>query len=123
MRTFRELYCEKHRCTEQQFVRQLFWKALYPHALPFAPLLLLIRGDYFIADRSLIASVANAVTMHRVREEVRDYFWDSNNRGWLRRVANIRISGQRVKDIARNYLPESTPGKYVEVGRGSGAPF
>lgn len=106
MPTFREIYCEKHQCSPEQFGRRIFWRCLYPHARPLAPLFLLLNYEYFAADRALISCVADAVTMKRVRDEVRDYFWDSNNRGWLRRTVNIRLSGQRLKNLARLYLPE-----------------
>jgi hypothetical protein len=110
MRTFQQIYCDRHRCSPADYHRRLFWQCLYPHAVPFAWLLRVLRPRYFVADDALIRLVADAVTMRVVREEVRDYFWDSNNRGWLRRVANLRVSGQRLKNVARAYLPESEPG-------------
>jgi len=106
MSTFREIYCDKHKCTPEEFLRRVFRKTLYPHARLFAPFILLLNYDFFTADRTLISCVAEAVDMKRVRDEVRDYFWDSENRGWLRRVANIRISGQRLKNLCRRYIPE-----------------
>lgn len=107
MRTFRQIYCERNRCSAEEYHHRLFWQCLYPHAVPIAWLLRWAHRRYFVADEALIRLVADAVTMRVVREEVRDYFWDSNNRGWLRRVANIRVSGQRLKNLARRYLPES----------------
>lgn len=106
MATLADHYCERHKCTREQFVRQAFWKCLYPHARLVAPFILPFNYDFFSADRALINSVADAVTMKRVREDVRDYFWDSENRGWLRQALNIRVSGQRVKNLCRTYLPE-----------------
>lgn len=107
MRTFLDLYCEKNNCSPEQFHRRVFRHCLYPHARPLAPLIHLFNFEFFAADRTLLLSVANAVTMKRVREEVRDYFWDSNNRGWLRESLRIRMSGQRLRSLAREYLPES----------------
>ena len=106
MRTLRELYCEKHHCPATDFERRAFWRCLYPHARFFAPLILLLYRDFFVSDRMLLRSIAEAVHMQRVRDEVRDFFWDSNNRGWLRHAIRIRVSGQRVKDLARDFLPE-----------------
>ncbi len=108
MPTFQELYCAKHGCSPEQFHRRVFRHCLYPHARPIAPLIRLLNYDFFAADRTLLLSVAEAVSMKRVREEVRDYFWDSNNRGWMREALRIRMSGQRLKDLARQYLPESS---------------
>jgi hypothetical protein len=105
MATFSEIYCQRHRCDRAEFVTRIFWRTLYPHARIIAPLILLLDRDYFSADRALILGVADAATMQRVREEVREYYWDSSNRGWLRRNAHIRISGQRLKNLARDYMP------------------
>jgi hypothetical protein len=106
MSTFRERFCEQHRCSPATFVQKVFWASLYPHAIPFAAIILLVNREFFSADRALILSAGDATTMKKIREDVRDYFWDSTNRGWLRRTANIRVSGQRLKNIARRYLPE-----------------
>lgn len=108
MSTFRERFCEQHHCSRDTFVKKLFWASLYPHAIPLAALILPVNRDFFSADRALILAVADASTMKHVREEVRDYFWDSTNRHWLRRRVLIRVSGQRLKNLARRYLPEGT---------------
>lgn len=108
MPTFQELYCAKNHCSPEQFHRRVFSHCLYPHARPIAPVIRFFSYDFFAADRTLLVSVAEAVSMKRVREEVRDYFWDSNNRGWMREALRIRMSGQRLKDLAREYLPESS---------------
>lgn len=109
MSTFRDRFCEQHRCSPDAFLQKVFWASLYPHAVPFAAIILLLNREFFSADRALLLAVADATTMRRVRDEVRDYFWDSTNRGWLRRSANIRVSGQRLKNLARRHLPEGTP--------------
>ncbi len=106
MPNFREIYCEQHRCTPAQFSRKVFWACLYHHAKIVAPLLLLVNYDFFSADRTLISSAAEATNMKRIRDDVREFFWDSTNSGWLRRRLNIRMSGQRLKNLARRYLPE-----------------
>ncbi len=108
MSTFRDRFCEQHRCSPDAFVQKVFWASLYPHAIPLAAVLLRVNRDFFSADRALILAAADATTMKQIREEVRDYFWDSMNRGWLRRRALIRVSGQRLKNVARRYLPEGT---------------
>lgn len=87
-------------------MRRVFWRTLYPHAVLAAPVFLVFNYEFFVADRDLIASAGRASDMKHVREEVREFFWDTNNHGWLRRRLFIRISGQRLKNLARRYLPE-----------------
>lgn len=87
-------------------MRRIFWRALYPHAVLAAPLFLIFNYEYFAPDRDLIAAAGRATDLRHIREEVREFFWDSNNKGWLRRRLFIRVSGQRLKNLARRYLPE-----------------
>lgn len=104
--TFRESFCTGEKCPADRFVSRVFWRTLYPHARLAAPFILLFKRSFFEADRSLISATGDACDMKRIREDVRDFFWDSNNRGWWRRRINIRVSGQKLKDLAREYLPE-----------------
>lgn len=106
MRTFREIYCERHRLPPEKFCRHVFWRCLYPHARFFVPFVFIFNRRFFAPDNALIQCAARALTMKSVREDVRDFYWDSNNRGWLRETLRIRVSGQRVKDLARQYVPE-----------------
>lgn len=110
MRTLREIYCERHNCSPEQFARRVFWRALYPHGLVVTPFILWLSYDYFSPDRSLIMHAGDATSVSQIRHEVRDYFWDSSNRGWLRRTLRIRISGERLKNLSRDYLPEKSGG-------------
>lgn len=103
---FRERFCAQRHCPKDQFVQRAFWRTLYPHARLVAPVILLLRPGFFEADRSLIESAGEATDMRRIREDVRDFFWDSNNRGWLRRRLNIRVSGQKLRNLAHEFLPE-----------------
>ena len=115
--TFQEQYCERNSCPKDRFARWVFWHCLYRHAVPLAPLILLLNYDYFVSDRDLIASAGRATDMHHLRNEVRDFFWDSNNRGWLRRTCRIRVSGQRLKNLAHRYLPEGEPDPASGTGK------
>ncbi|HVU25299.1 MAG TPA: hypothetical protein VHE13_14315 [Opitutus sp.] len=107
MQTFREAYCTKHQCPPAEFAARVFWHTLYRHALFVAPLLIWLNYDFFSPDRSLIGHAGDATSVSRIRDEVRDYFWDSSNRGWLRRTLRLRVSGQRLKNLSRQYLPET----------------
>jgi len=78
------------------------------------------NSRHFTADRELLSGVRRAVNMGQVKEEIRDYLMDPDNRGWLRKVANIRISSQRLKRLAKRYLPE--PGSNPSRERYGGRP-
>lgn len=107
MKTFEEHYCEATGCTVEEFPRKIFWHCLHRHALPVAPVILLLNDDYFSLDRELIAEVRKAEKMNQVWEEVRQYFVSPKHEGILRRRANIRLSARRLINLARNHLPAS----------------
>src|SRR5689334_16134084 len=67
MPTFAELYCRRHQCSPVEFGRRVFWRTLHRHAMPVAPLLLL--GNYFESDRSLLEACGRATSLAQVQEE------------------------------------------------------
>ena len=107
MRTLEERFCEDNKCTLEQFSRKMFWRCLHRHALPLAPVILVLRPRYFDADWELLREIRRAVTMNHVWEEVREYFVNPRHVGWFRRRANIRLSARRVINVAREYLPNA----------------
>ena len=102
MPTFAESYCARTGCPPEEFSRRIFWRTLHWHAWPFAPLLLL--GDYFESDRSLINACGRASRMREVFDEARDFSYNPQNRSWLHRRANLRVSTRRLRDLAAHYL-------------------
>ena len=116
MKTFEEAFCKEHRCDPERFRRKVFWRTLPRHAWPFVPFLGGFNSRFFTADRELLSGVSRAENMNRVRDEILDYFMDSQNRGWLHNVANIRVSTHRLKRLAKEYLPDpgSNPSRVVQ---------
>ncbi len=109
VKTFAEIYCERHRCNVQQFRRRVFWRTLHRHAVFVAPVLLL--GSHFVADEELIAACGMVRSMHAIREEIEDHRYHPLNRGWLRSMFAVRVSTHRLRRLAREYLsgPSTSP--------------
>src|ERR1700722_3280641 len=107
MKTFEESYCEATGCAAEDFSRKIFWTCLHRHALPVAPVILLLNSEYFSLDRELIDEVRKAEKMNQVWEEVRQYFVSPKHEGMLRRKANIRLSARRPINLARGHLPSA----------------
>jgi hypothetical protein len=101
--TLREVYCLVHSCAVDEFNDHLFWRSLYPHAVPFAVSLYLVNPTYFRPERELIAALGSASSQQQLDCELRHF----NNRrvlGWWRGRAHIRISTERLARIAVSYL-------------------
>lgn len=105
MKSFEELYCERHRCDSARFAQDVFFQCLHRRALVCVTVLGGYRSNYFSADRELVAGAGRATHMKQVREEVRDYMMSSDNRGALRRVWKVRLSARRMLALASKFLP------------------
>lgn len=113
-KTLAEAFCARHGCTLAQFRARMFWRTLHWHAVPVAPFLRL--GNFFAADEDLVAGCGRARSMHDLRDEIEEYRFHPLNHGWLRRRLGLRISTQRLRALARNYLPGANlppPVKFV----------
>jgi hypothetical protein len=103
--TLESLYCAAHKCKPEEFRSKAFWHCLYWHTIPLSPILRLALRGYFLPDHELVAAIGQASTMAQIWDEIRHYFSDPKNQGWLRKKANLRISGQKVIEFSRKYLP------------------
>lgn len=107
MPTFQQAFCAAHRCSIAEFTARVFWRTLPPHAWLIARLLGGSQSRFFAADRAFIASAGGASNLAQIREEIRDFCLNSENRRWWRRRAHVRISCRRLKALARRYLADS----------------
>lgn len=113
MPTFQDAYCARHQCSADAFRKRVFWQALPPHARVFGLLFGGRNSRYFAADRSFISSVGSAESLHQVLQEIRDYFMDPQNRGWLRHRVRIRVSSKRIQQLVREHLPTAAAADLV----------
>jgi hypothetical protein len=101
--------------------RRLFWRGLYPHAVPFVPLLAILRPGYFKPDRELIHGLAGATTPEQFRDEINDYVLNPANASWLRNKGKFRVSTRRIERFAILCLGPQTPVAGVHDARRSAA--
>ena len=102
--TFRENYCAANGCSGEEFTSRVFWRCLHRHALVVAPLVAAFQADYFEADREFIVQAGRARTMKELNEEIRDFMHDARNLRWWRTRAQVRVSTQRLRRVARRHL-------------------
>ncbi len=103
VKTWEESYCERHRCTPLQFRQRVFWRTLHWHALPLAPFLL--PTGFFAEDLELIGACGQVRGMRELREELKEFRFRRVSESWLRRAMAIRVSTERLRRLARDYLP------------------
>ncbi len=100
-RSFCQAYCQRNRCDPRRFRRRIFWRCLYPHALVLAPVIWLLEPGFFGPDLGLIDEVGEATSSEEVAGDI-DGFVDTCqlSGGFLRQRLRIRISGQKLLQLA-----------------------
>ena len=106
--TFAEKYCAQNRISPEKFADTVLRQTLRPAGRVLRWLLVLIP-DYFAADLELINSVGRLKRMEGFDAEVMDFMYDPNNRGFLRRSLNLRISSRRLHALVRTTLLNQVP--------------
>lgn len=98
MKTFRELYCEKHGITYERFERALLWRCLHWSARPFHWLLWMNR-DYYSADFDFIRGVGDLRSRRGFHNEAAEFHYHPANRGFLRTALRMRVSSKRLQSV------------------------
>lgn len=111
VKTFRQLYCERHGLADDKFERTLMGRCLHWQAKPFAWLLRWLETDYFAADLDLVRGVGALHRRRDFRNEIFEFQYHPANRGALRRVFGLRVSGARLQRIFEHEMgpADSTP--------------
>jgi hypothetical protein len=110
LKTFRELYCERHGVAYDRFERALIWRCLHWPARPLYWLLWLNR-DYYSADFEFIRGVGDLRNRRDFRNEAAEFHYHPANRGFLRKILRMRVSSQRLQSVFEREFSssQSTP--------------
>lgn len=107
-KNFRELYCARCRIEAKDFEQHLFLRALYPSARLLHRLLSEeSRRRNFELDFEFVRAVGLLHSRRAFRDESSEFARDPANRGFLRQVLRLRVSGQRVRAIVDEIMEES----------------
>ena len=107
LKTFRELYCERHGIAPESFERTLVWRCLHWQARPFYWLLRFNR-NFFSADFEFVRGVGELRSRQQFHDEIAEFHYHPNNRRVLRRSFRIRISGHRLQMIFEDEIKPVT---------------
>lgn len=105
MKTFRELYCERHGIPADRFEHELVHRSLHWQARPFYWLLGLNRA-YTSPDYEFVRCVGDLRRWKEYRDEAIEYHYHPHNRGFLRTVLRLRVSAQRLQTVLERELKD-----------------
>lgn len=109
---FQSLYCEWFHVAPEQFVDDVFWNCIHEGRKPAAKFLRMLCDGIFSADFELIYAVGRSRNMETVKSNLAEFRHYHKPRGLVRKNLRVRISGQKITDLAnqlfRGPLPRKT---------------
>ena len=105
---FREAFCRRFQCPQEEFEKRVFWRSLYRRSLPLAWALFAIRRRYFELDFRTIRQLGICRNAAEFRSELDSYRMEYRmERGFLRNTLRVRVSGKRLMALLGEVAPES----------------
>jgi len=106
LKTFREIYCERHGIAQDKFERVLVWRSLH---WPARPLFWLGRfyRDYYSPDFEFVRSVGELRSRRGFRNEAAEFHYHPQNRGLLRTLFRLRVSSRRLQAIFEHEIHQT----------------
>jgi len=104
-RHFKTLFCEQFNCSPDDYEEKAFKTLLYFHARPLAPIIRILKPDFFQADFKFIRYLGESEDYREAADSIAD-FRESNMRrcGILRKNFKIRVSGGASGRLVRKML-------------------
>ena len=106
-RSFSSLYCEKFHCLPEKFEEDLLWRCLHPRSLSVARMIWPVYRGYFLPDIHLINEVKDLTGVDEVVSEISGVRHQLPVRGVIRGFLRVRISGQRLVDLANELFKQA----------------
>ena len=104
---FFRLYCEKFNCPAAQFEERVLWQCLYPQSAELARMIWRINRDFFLPDLELIRMVAPLTDADDLKSEISYFRYHLTAQGILRGRLRVRLSGQRLVNLAHTLFAKS----------------
>jgi hypothetical protein len=103
---FRPLFCQRFGCVTAEYEHRSFRELLYGHAKIIAPVLRLLRPDFFVQDFRFIRHLGEATDLRDANASAAD-FQDSTRRSFWRSRLKIRVSGFKGTELARELFADA----------------
>lgn len=102
---FKTAYCRVNQCSEEEFSRRVFRRALHLRVRPFAGLLAWMSPRFFRNDHMLIEEVALLSSRSECLEALQGYHQDCRmSGGFLHNECRLRVSGKRLLTVFESTL-------------------
>jgi hypothetical protein len=104
----KSLFCERFKCSPEDYEERAFRMFLYWHARFLVPVIRIINPDYFLEDFNFIRYLGDAMDVRQAKVDVLD-FKDLDRKHWrfLHTSLRIRVSHRKARRFAFQLLGES----------------
>jgi hypothetical protein len=103
-KAFREACCERLGLAPTAFEEFVLWQCFCRRGRALGKALWRLRPGYFKRDLELIQRVADCTSLRSVRSELRAPGGPLHAGGLLRRMLKVRLSGQRLLNLAAEFM-------------------
>jgi hypothetical protein len=104
----RVLFCERFKCSPEEYEELAFRKCLPWYARAFAPVLRVLNRDFFAEDFKFIRYLGTATGGREVNSEVLSFQDANRSRGGLLRMGlHMRASGRKAAALAQDLFSEA----------------
>jgi hypothetical protein len=105
---FKSLFCEKFKCSPEDYQERAFRMSLYWHARFLAPVLRAIKPAFFLDDFNFIRYLGDAMDARQAKVDVLD-FKDMDRKHWrlLHSGLRIRVSHRKARRLAFQLFGEA----------------
>jgi hypothetical protein len=105
---FKSLFCEKFGCSPADYEERAFRMCLYWHAWLLAPVVRVLKPDFFREDFKLIGYLGEAVGVREATADLMEYSLFNRGRGrFLHTGLKIRVSGRKASQIVFQLFQEA----------------
>ena len=99
-------FCAQFNCLPEAFEARVFWRCLYPAAIPAAALLWYVNRSFFQDDFELIEDVKHAKSYEETKNLISFAGTEHTRRNFFRVRLRIRVSKRRLQNLARDLFPQ-----------------
>lgn len=104
LKTFREAFCERFNIRPDLFGEKVLWRCHHRRSLPLGRWIWRHKRAHYDADLDMIRAVAECTSVSELRAEMNDFLYHNPPKGFLRKTMHVRLSGQRLVDMAAKIM-------------------
>jgi hypothetical protein len=115
---FKSVFCERFKCSPDDYEEQAFRKLLYWHARFLAPVIRIIKRDFFLEDFKFIRYLGESLDVRQAKVDVLDFKdFDRKHWGLLHTGLRLRVSHRKARRLAFELFGQADRAEWAALQR------